>query len=325
MVRILNNKNMISFIVIGRNEGDNLRGNFDSIGLIYEKYVKFEFECIYVDSDSIDNSVQIAKNHPSVNKVIKLTGKYNSAIARNVGAYYSAGETLFFVDGDMILDPDFLSVALDLDTGNLIYPIVTGDLINITNGVKSYYYGAKLEEDKYDSKTGGIFIIERKLWVEQNGMDIRFKRSQDLDFFFNLSLKGIMVLRKKELICFHNTDPYHSKKRIKSAIYNKYSLYTGLLYRKYILKSHRIMPIIFRRDYTSVLLLFAMLIPILYNSLFYTIIIYFMFIVVRGLLSEKNINPNYLFYRIISDFYVLTGFLFFYPKRAKTFKLVVLK
>jgi len=316
---------MISFIVIGKNEEKNLQDCFDSIGKTIESHNNLNFECIFVDSDSGDNSLQIALNHSSVNKVVEVTGEVNSAIARNTGAYYSSGEILFFVDGDMILDPDFLSVALDLDTENLIYPIVTGDLINITNGVKSYYYGAKLEEDKYDSKTGGIFIIERKLWVEQNGMDIRFKRSQDLDFFFNLSLKGKMVLRKKELICFHNTAPYHSQKRIKSSIYNKYSLYSGLLYRKYIFKSHRIIPIIFRRDYTSVLLLFAILIPILYNSLFYTIFIYFMIILVRGLLSEKKITPNYFLYRIISDFYVLTGFLFFYPERTKPFKLVVLK
>jgi len=317
----------VSFIVIGRNEEENLNCCFDSIGNSIEVNDNFEYECIFVDSNSIDNSVQIAYTHLTVDKVIKLTGNVNSAIARNVGANYSRGEILFFIDGDMQLNPSFLNLIISKTDSTIIHPIITGDLINIMDGKESYYYGRKLRRDSYHDTNGGVFIIEKNLWDRFKGMDIRFKRSQDLDFFFNLSCNGLFILRKKEVICYHYTSSYHSKKRLFHSIKSMYGLYTGLFYRKYLLKSIRIIKLMIRKDYSALMLLLSIAFVVLYkfntNGLI-MVFSYLLIILLRNIMSEGRLNINYFVFRIINDVFVTFGLLVFYPCKKKVYKIETL-
>ena len=54
-----------------------------------------EFEIIYVDSGSTDDSIKHALSYKDV-KVVQLTKDANSAIARNVGANIAKGIYLVF-------------------------------------------------------------------------------------------------------------------------------------------------------------------------------------------------------------------------------------
>ena len=101
---------MISFIVIGRNEGWKLTKCFESIydTINYNKLINYEI--IYVDSASTDDSIDRAKNFNEV-KIYIITGKFNAAIARNIGAKEAKGDVFFFIDGDMEILPDFLPLV----------------------------------------------------------------------------------------------------------------------------------------------------------------------------------------------------------------------
>tara|TARA_Y100000588_G_C14239134_1_gene918599 strand:+ start:245 stop:1195 length:951 start_codon:yes stop_codon:yes gene_type:complete len=304
-----------SVIVIGRNEGENLQKCFDSISKVKET-VRVA-ECIYVDSDSTDQSLRMANEHASVDIVIKISGEINSAIARNVGADKSTGEILFFVDGDMEICPTFLEGIWTTDGVELVHPVITGDMINVIDGEQQYYYGKPLESDQYTNQNGGLFMIERDIWIRFGGMDNRFKRSQDLEFFLRLDLNGIKILRKREVLCYHNTYQYHHQKRIYSALKSGYQKYSGLIYRLYFFEFSAL-RLALRRDYTAFLLLF--LLPLCLTILpFMFLLVYPIAIFARMLLAKRGFDSLFLLYRIVSDFNCIYGLLFFSPSRDKKY------
>ena len=119
---------MISFIVIGKNEEKNIEKCINSITntTIINKII--DYEIIYIDSNSTDNSVQKVSKIKSVD-IYQLTGDCNAAIGRNVGASISIGEYLFFIDGDMEINPTFINNVFD-ENLNLKYNFVSGQFEN---------------------------------------------------------------------------------------------------------------------------------------------------------------------------------------------------
>jgi glycosyltransferase involved in cell wall biosynthesis len=102
-------ENLISVVVIGRNEGERLRRCLESIAQM--NHLTFTFEVLYVDSGSSDNSVTLAKDLGAT--VIALQPERPSAaLGRNAGWRAAHGETILFLDGDTILHPDFVANAL---------------------------------------------------------------------------------------------------------------------------------------------------------------------------------------------------------------------
>ncbi len=100
---------LVSVIVIGRNEGQRLAGCLRSIKAVNN--FGGDLELIYVDSDSKDGSPELAEGLGA--KVLRVKPQRPSAaIGRNAGWRASTGLYVLFLDGDTLLHPDFLSVAL---------------------------------------------------------------------------------------------------------------------------------------------------------------------------------------------------------------------
>ena len=89
---------MISFIIIGRNEGQKLTKCFESVLNTIEFNSLRDYEVIYVDSNSTDDSIERAKKFNNI-KIFRLTRDVNAAIARNLGVEKSKGDVLFFILG----------------------------------------------------------------------------------------------------------------------------------------------------------------------------------------------------------------------------------
>lgn len=224
---------MISFILIGRNEGERL---IRSINSVY-KFVKEEninnYEIIYVDSKSSDESINNAMAL-GVNKIFLIEGICNAAIGRNIGAKESQGDILFFLDGDMELIPGFFSSIVDMD-GNMKYPFVSGienDILydnewnHVTNRCRRKFIPNK---DTYEKTTGGLFCITKHLWQEVGGMDNRFFRCQDLDLGIRLYRKGFPLCRKPQIWVNHHTRFYAVRQDLGKTI-----KYNALLIRKHL-------------------------------------------------------------------------------------------
>lgn len=313
---------MISFIVIGKNEGKTIGLTIRSI----RNYVKHndvnDYEIIYVDSRSTDNSIEIAREFSEV-KIYEITGPLNAAIARNIGAKEAKGDTLIFLDADMEIQSEFHKEAFK--DGKLIYPFVSGQLKNI-------FYNAKWEKvdenllfphlsnDIYCSTTGGYFIIEKKIWDSVNGMKTKFKRSQDLDLGLRLAKHGTLLLRKKDLFVVHHTVHYQNSSRMWEMLFNGSFLYsTSLLYREHLFNKY-IYKYLFRNDYSLIILVSAIL--LLYFSCV-PIILYLITIVARVAMQKKVVGNSSYIARIsflcLKDITAFFGFIFFFPKN-KTIK-----
>lgn len=232
----------VSFIIIGRNEGWRLK-------LCLESTVKAIIKCglqaeiIYVDSQSTDDSLNVAKQFDLV-KCFLITGTYNAAIARNIGVKEAQGQNLVFLDGDMEVNPDFLNLILD-NSGNLKHDFVSGNFMNYyydNDGNflrKDFYRKIYCEKDTVQYTTGGLFAIKRKHWESVGGMRNKYKKGQDLDLGYRLAKKGIPLLRKKEVMANHHTIDYKNTKRLWRSIFDGSQVYPRvILYRDHIFNKY---------------------------------------------------------------------------------------
>ncbi len=236
---------MISFIIIGRNEGWRLKKCMDSIFMAIEKN-NYSAEVIYVDSQSTDGSTELAKNYQQV-KVFVLTGEYNAAIARNVGAQEAKGDSLLFMDGDMEINDEFLPLIID-EKQHLRYDFVSGNFMNYYYDMdwnyirKDFYQKIFCAEDTIQYTTGGLFAIKKSIWDSVGGMNSKFKKGQDLDLGYRLAKKKVFLLRKKERMANHHTVDYKDEKRLwnsfldGSHVFPRAVLYRDHLLNKYVVK-----------------------------------------------------------------------------------------
>lgn len=312
---------MISFIIIGRNEGEKLRWCVQSVKNVIKQNNLPEYEIIYVDSKSTDDSIKKVKQFEDV-KIIVITGEYNAAIGRNIGYQESNGEYLFFIDGDMEL-LDFYSAIFD-SNHQLKYHFVSGDILNYLYDSKGkylgqeYYFKNKLSRDSLISRIGGLFCIKRKLWEMIGGMNTKYRRSQDLDFGLRLAKQGIKLLRKKETFVIHHTIGYSEKNRLFKILLNGDFLYKGLLYRDHLFNRH-IFTMLLRWDYTFLLLLAGIGSALVFKS-FVPLLLYIVCVLIRASfrsLGKINAIMREFLLILFSDVQVLWGLFLFYPRRKK--------
>jgi glycosyltransferase involved in cell wall biosynthesis len=316
----------ISFVIIGRNIGTTINKCLNSVMLfIYNNSIS-DFQIIYVDSNSTDDSIINATKFDNV-FIVKISGDINAAVGRNVGAKYATKEYLFFIDGDMEISSEFYkSIVLN---GKLTYDFISGDFIN-------YYYSNnlivaseryyKLTSDTFQNTTGGIFIIKKLLWDEMLGMQVKYRRCQDLDFGLRMSNKGYPILRKSEIIAFHHTISYYQENRLWSDLFNGNQFYQkSVLYRDHIFNS-KIYPILFR-EITLFFLIFFLFISIIFNLLF--IFPYFFILIIKAIYKHKNgVSKSFLtrvVYYFLLDIFSLFGFFFFWPKNHKKYNIEIHK
>ena len=100
---------LVSVVVIGRNEGERLRRCFSSVRAA--SWAGFDYEVIYVDSGSTDQSIEAARSFGAATCV--LGANPCAAKARNLGWQRAGGEFILFLDGDTELQPGFVSAALE--------------------------------------------------------------------------------------------------------------------------------------------------------------------------------------------------------------------
>lgn len=309
---------LFSFIIIGRNEEQNLARCILGITETIRETRIESFEILYVDSASSDNSVRIAMDHSSV-RVYYITGGYNAAVARNIGAFESKGEWLVFVDGDMKLAPGFLNSVLSSKERHFSY--YSGQLENCIldrDGtiIKKSLVFKNLVSSRVEISTGGVFIIKRDAWEMVGGMDSRLKRTQDIDLGLRLHKKGIELLRLPGIIATHYSIAYENNPDLLSPF--KRHLYTGVLWRKHFFEKAFYRR--FLRIYITTVILGLTIISVpavaSRNSFLIPFSVYFITLVIYS--GLKSIYRKSGFIKLLSfylqqDISVYSGLLFCFP------------
>jgi glycosyltransferase involved in cell wall biosynthesis len=304
---------MISFIIIGRNEGWKLTKCLQSVYKTIKENSLSAYEVIYVDSKSSDDSIERVKRFEET-KVFQLTEDFNAAIARNIGAGESVGEVLFFIDGDMELIPEFLPLVYS-DENGLIQDFVSGNWVNYFYNQKGDFISKEnyqnTKQDSIESVTGGLFLIKKEVWEKAGGMNPVFKKSQDIDLGLRLAKNGTFLRRKKEIAAKHHTIAYLNKNRMWKDLFSFNHLYgRSLLYRRHLFNKQSYSRLL-RNDYTLLLLIVVSLLAAFMHS----VIIFILYIL--AILFRGKFKLNRFAYLIIRDLTVLFGFFFFWPNNGK--------
>ena len=312
---------MISFIIIVKDEGWKLTKCFESVIYFVDLNKIRDFEIIYVDSKSNDDSIERAKAFDEA-IVFQITGECNAAVARNIGAQESKGGILFFIDGDMEINADFYKAAFNHNS-SLIYPFISGGLINYNydsewNLLFESVYGRNVKEDKHEHTTGGIFIVEKQLFNKIGGIRTKYKASEDNDFGLRLSKIGCPILRKKEIIAKHHTIPYNDNKRTWNLLFNGSELYSIVLFRQHLFNLHSLRKFAFE-NYPLLMLIISFAFFFLFNFK-YLFFIYLLFVFFKSFNYYKQINKKTLFNIskiIIRDIMRFFAFFIFFPINKK--------
>jgi cellulose synthase/poly-beta-1,6-N-acetylglucosamine synthase-like glycosyltransferase len=123
-------KEFISIIIPFRNESENIISNVKSI--IKQNFPKENYEVIYVDDSSTDNSFRILNDYPKPNnvKVLSLPKDYSPNAHKKRAIRYgienSAGEIIITTDADCVYSENWLSSMLsnyDNETGFISGPV----------------------------------------------------------------------------------------------------------------------------------------------------------------------------------------------------------
>lgn len=317
----------ISFIVIGRNESIKIFNCINSIQNFIKTNKIIKYDIIYVDSDSYDNSIDLAKKFSNV-KIIKLTGQVNAAIGRNIGARYALGSYLFFIDGDMEIIENFYTNVFDVN-GNLKYDFVSGEFMSynyVNNELISIEPYHKINQDIEEVTTGGIFIIKKKLWNQLNGMNEKYRRCQDLDFGLRMSKLGHKLIRKKNIIANHHTISYYEQNRLWRDLFNCNQLYQkSVLYKDHIFNSY-IYKFLFRE--ISLFSIFASIFFVFYTGNILLLLLFPFFVLIKTFYKykngvSKNLFVNYTYYFLL-DIFVFFGFFLFWPNSKKKYNIILI-
>ncbi|HAF30853.1 MAG TPA: hypothetical protein DCG75_17575 [Bacteroidales bacterium] len=322
---------MLSFIIIGRNEGWKLTKCIESVLKSINQNSITDFEMIYIDSKSTDDSIERIKKFDSV-KSFQITGEFNAAIARNIGVNESTGEILVFLDGDMELVPEFLAESFLLIKNNINY---------ISGQIENYYYDKDwnfikseglLKSNKletYDITNGGAFIITKDLWLSVHGMKSKYDRSQDIDLAYRLVKKGYKIYRSSKTMVKHHTIQYNFNPGIKTELLNfRQLLFRGLLIRDHLF-NFKILKRNLRINYTVFLLLASIIFVFIYLQAY----VFIPYVIILGIRSASNfktfknvINVHFidlLMKYLFRDITAILGLLFFFPGNKKIMYLSV--
>lgn len=304
---------MISFIIIGKNEGEKLLRCFNSIKAFISN-TSLECEIIYVDSKSTDGSFEKALIDPDI-KAYRLQDRCNPAIARNYGAKVAQGEVLCFFDGDMELLPGKLEKLIS-EKGDLTNPIITANRIDVFYDLKGKYIGdnQKLKvglRDKFEISSGGLMILKKEIWNSVGGMDESLPCFEDIDFVFRVYKKHkIKVFKSRLILVKHHTIRYTDSERYRILIDSDYFMFKGKLYRKHILNPLVIIHML-RSDITILVLLFSVVISILTMNIYF-LGVYLLISLIKLFFISKSANDVPLYKRyfmdILKDFKIIFGF-----------------
>lgn len=197
----------VGLVLIGRNEGDRLAAALARLGPQPER-------CVYVDSGSTDGSQGRVKKYGI--EVVELDDSepFTAARARNTGfghlrEHWPDAEYIMFLDGDCVLDPDWLEAAATAFRANDRYAVVTGVLREVAPEASVYNRLCNLEWDgpvgEIDA-CGGNAMMRASAYDAVGGMRTDLIAGEEAELHLRLRHEGWKVVRIDHPMAQHDAD-----------------------------------------------------------------------------------------------------------------------
>jgi cellulose synthase/poly-beta-1,6-N-acetylglucosamine synthase-like glycosyltransferase len=209
----------LSIVVIARNEEEHIGATLESV---IRHTADIDREIIVVDSDSSDRTVAMATRYPVTIVELPSSEHLSPSAGRYAGTRASSGETLLFVDGDMILCDGWIRSMMDAlaDPGlagvsGILYWIKPGEPLHTTAPYRS--------QPGEQSFLGGAAAYRRGA-LEAAGTFHPFLRGEEeRELGYRLRRKGYRLRRIDAPMAYHMAKP-----RTRSEVEEKARYFTGV-------------------------------------------------------------------------------------------------
>ncbi len=317
----------LSCIIIARNQLYTIVNCIESVFISLEASSINNYEIIYIDSSSTDNTITVLKERfDHTISVYQISGAMNAPIARNTGASLSKGDTLLFIDGDMVVNKNFIKEVYSNSDG-LKYDAVSGKLSE--QFYDSHWNKCSYSKDRYNVKSsiqssdlGGIFFIKKEIFKELNGFKSYLLENEDMDFVFRLRKNRYNFYRIPLQIATHHTVNYDSFSRIFTRFLKGNHLYDGVLYRENLTNYYCIKTIVKHQRFLAILLI-SIAASFTFSGWF--IFLYPFFIILKYLINRKVSLLETFIATFLRDISGITGFFFFFPDKKLSEKTIYVK
>ena len=182
----------LSVVIIGRNEGTRLVRCLESVKAM--NFPGEEVEIVYVDSASTDDSPEVATRFGA--KVISVKPERpTAALGRNAGWRAAKAPFVLFLDGDTILEPDFIKKALN-EFVNPFTAVVFGHRREIYPN--SSIYNRVLDLDWISpvgnaQYCGGDALMRREVLEKVNGYNENLIAGEEPEMCSRMRIEGFLI------------------------------------------------------------------------------------------------------------------------------------
>lgn len=193
----------LSVVIIGRNEGQRLVDCIRSVQAMNNSPENMEI--IYVDSDSTDGSPERAKTL-GVQVLVVHPERPAAAIGRNAGWRAATAPFILFLDGDTILNPDFVKAALP-SFDDPVVAVVCGHLRERFPYASLYQRVMDLDwfsQPGVSEFCGGIALIRRAVLEEVNGFDSRLIAGEEPEMCQRIRIHNYLILHIDQEMALHD-------------------------------------------------------------------------------------------------------------------------
>ncbi|WP_294089073.1 glycosyltransferase [uncultured Actinobacillus sp.] len=174
----------LSIVIITLNEAKNIGNLLDDLTMQHYK----NFEVLVVDSNSDDNTVEIAQSYQDkLNLRTIVMQNRGHSLGRNTGAEHAKYERIVFFDADVRISPDFLAKALQslvqrrLLVGAGRMRCTEKNLLNRI-GVRLFDLGMIATQFTFPTCTGACIFSTKSVHQMLGGFDTQISLCEDCDY-----------------------------------------------------------------------------------------------------------------------------------------------
>lgn len=183
----------LSVVVVTRNEADRVEDCLESVFSAC-RHVS-SFEVILVDSNSTDGTVDLVADYPITVLTIPSEELCTPGAGRFVGTRHADADRILFVDGDMVLRPDWLPRALEA---------LGADDVAAVDGWLNDREDDTVREVE---SVRGVALYDADALAVVGGFDPYLRSLEDVHLGFELSAAGYRLLRVPRVAASHPRRP----------------------------------------------------------------------------------------------------------------------
>lgn len=188
----------LTIIIVGKNEEKILDKCFVSACAITDNI-------FYVDSDSTDTSIEIAKKYKKI-KIISLKTKnyfHTASLARSIAAKEVKTEFIQFIDADMTINYQWITTAKQRLKNDTQLAATVGYKKDYSSLESNIYTLRKDKKEFYPDYLGGAFLIKKKEYDLAGGFDPLVPWDEERDLYLRILKNKKKIIYLDKLMASH--------------------------------------------------------------------------------------------------------------------------